>query len=292
MGKKNRQYSWWNDKKTVPYLFILPNMVLFLVFMIIPLLMSFYYSFTRWNGLGSPVFIGLKNYTKLFTDSIFLQSVWNTFRFSLLTVPLLVVMALAFAIFLNQNLRFKGVYRTVLYLPSVVSNVAAGMIFIWLFNPQIGLINYFLTDMGASPIDWTNDVRYAIFMVVTATLWSRIGYNMVIYLAGLQSIPTTYYEAAIVDGASKVQKLWYITLPLLKSSHIFIFITAVIYSFRSFDLIYVMTKGGPLNSTKTLVVYIYDMAFGRNQYGVASAASVVLLLIMMFFTVIRLRNQK
>ncbi|MFA6952866.1 MAG: sugar ABC transporter permease [Candidatus Methanomethylophilaceae archaeon] len=292
MGKKNRQYPWWNDKKTVPYLFILPNMVLFLVFMIVPLLMSFCYSFTRWNGLGSPVFIGLKNYTKLFTDSVFLQSVWNTFRFSLMTVPLLVVMALAFAIFLNQNLRFKGVYRTVLYLPSVVSNVAAGMIFIWLFNPQIGLINYLLTDIGASPVDWTNDVRYAIFMVVTATLWSRIGYNMVIYLAGLQSIPTTYYEAAIVDGASKVQKLWYITLPLLKSSHIFIFITAVIYSFRSFDLIYVMTKGGPLNSTKTLVVYIYDMAFGRNQYGVASAASVVLLLIMMVFTVIRLRNQK
>lgn len=215
MGKKNRQYPWWNDKKTVPYLFILPNMVLFLVFMIVPLLMSFCYSFTRWNGLGSPVFIGLKNYTKLFTDSVFLQSVWNTFRFSLMTVPLLVVMALAFAIFLNQNLRFKGVYRTVLYLPSVVSNVAAGMIFIWLFNPQIGLINYLLTDIGASPVDWTNDVRYAIFMVVTATLWSRIGYNMVIYLAGLQSIPTTYYEAAIVDGASKVQKLWYITLPLL-----------------------------------------------------------------------------
>jgi len=282
----------WNNIKYVPYIYILPNMILFLVFMIFPMLISFYYSMTKWSGMGKPKFIGLQNYTRIFTDEVFLISLWNTFKFTLITVPFLMVLALFFAIFLNQKMLFRGFFRSAIYMPAVVSMVAAGMVFIWMFNPQIGLINHVIESLGGTAIDWLNDPKYAMTMIVVGTLWSRTGYNMVIYIAGLQGISPDYYEAATIDGASKVQQFQHITMPLLNSSHVFIFITCVIYSFRSFDLIYVMTKGGPLNATKTLVVYIYNTAFQKNQYGMASAAGIVLFLILLVFTLIRMKTQK
>jgi multiple sugar transport system permease protein len=290
--KRGVWQPFWNNIKYVPYLYILPNMVLFLVFMIIPLIMSAYYSLTKWGGMGKPKFIGFQNYITLFHDDVFSISLWNTLKYTLLTVPLLMALALFFAIFLNQNMKLRGFFRSAIYAPAVVSMVAAGMVFLWMFNPQIGLINYVIKSMGGTPIDWLNDTNYALTMIVISTLWNRTGYNMVIYIAGLQGISPDYYEAATIDGANRFQQFRYITMPLLRSSHVFILITCVIYSFRSFDLIYVMTKGGPLNSTKTLVVYIYNMAFEKNQYGLASAAGMVLFLILLIFTLIRIKTQK
>jgi multiple sugar transport system permease protein/alpha-1,4-digalacturonate transport system permease protein len=282
----------WNNIKFVPYLFILPNLFLFLVFMIIPIFMTGWYSLVKWSGLGEPQFIGLANYFYIFRDEVFLKSLRNTISFSVATVPLLMAFALAFAIMLNQKIRFRGFFRGAMYLPSVVSTVVTGMVFIWIFDPQLGLLNYLIGLLGGRPVEWTNDPRYAMVMVVVGTMWARTGYNMVIYLAALQGIAPEYYEAAKIDGASVWQSFRYITMPLLKPTHLFVLITCVIHSFRSFDLIYVMTKGGPLNATKTLVVYVYDTAFKSNYFGRASAGGVVLFLILLSFSIVRIKTEK
>ena len=287
-----KKQAFWTNIKVVPYLYILPNMILFMVFMIIPVFMALYYSFMDWKGIGDPVFTGLENYQWLFTDDTFWKSLWNTAYYTLATVPFIMVLALFLAMLLNMALPLKGVFRAAIYLPAVVSTVVVGMIFTWLFQDQVGLINYLLNLLGIESIQWANDPKFAMIMLVVATIWQRTGYNMVIYLAGLQGISQEYYEAAIVDGASNWQRFRYLTLPLLKTTHVFVMITCIIHSFRSFDLVYTMTKGGPLNSTKTMVMYIYELAFTRSQFGRASAAGVALFTIMVVLTAVRFMNNK
>ena len=287
-----KKQAFWRNIKVVPYLYILPNMILFMVFMIIPVFMALYYSFMDWKGIGDPVFTGLENYHWLFTDDTFWKSLWNTAYYTLATVPFIMVLALFLAMLLNMALPLKGVFRAAIYLPAVVSTVVVGMIFTWLFQDQVGLINYLLNLLGIESIQWANDPKFAMIMLVAATIWQRTGYNMVIYLAGLQGISQEYYEAAIVDGASNWQRFRYLTLPLLKTTHVFVMITCIIHSFRSFDLVYTMTKGGPLNSTKTMVMYIYELAFTRSQFGRASAAGVALFTIMVVLTAVRFMNNK
>ena len=287
-----KKQAFWRNIKVVPYLYILPNMILFMVFMIIPVFMALYYSFMDWKGIGDPVFTGLENYQWLFTDDTFWKSLWNTAYYTLATVPYIMVLALFLAMLLNMALPLKGVFRAAIYLPAVVSTVVVGMIFTWLFQDQVGLINYLLNLLGIESIQWANDPKFAMIMLVVATIWQRTGYNMVIYLAGLQGISQEYYEAAIVDGASNWQRFRYLTLPLLKTTHVFVMITCIIHSFRSFDLVYTMTKGGPLNSTKTMVMYIYELAFTRSQFGRASAAGVALFTIMVVLTAVRFMNNK
>ena len=287
-----KKQAFWRNIKVVPYLYILPNMILFMVFMIIPVFMALYYSFMDWKGIGDPVLTGLENYQWLFTDDTFWKSLWNTAYYTLATVPFIMVLALFLAMLLNMALPLKGVFRAAIYLPAVVSTVVVGMIFTWLFQDQVGLINYLLNLLGIESIQWANDPKFAMIMLVAATIWQRTGYNMVIYLAGLQGISQEYYEAAIVDGASNWQRFRYLTLPLLKTTHVFVMITCIIHSFRSFDLVYTMTKGGPLNSTKTMVMYIYELAFTRSQFGRASAAGVALFTIMVVLTAVRFMNNK
>lgn len=282
----------WNNIKVVPYLYIAPNMILFLVFMIIPLFMTGYYSLVKWSGMGKPKFIGLENYLYIFKDAVFLRSLWNTFLFTAVTVPLLMILSILFAIMLNQNIKLRSFFRSSMYITSVISTVVVGMVFIWLFNNQLGLINYVISLIGGSPIEWENDSKYALIMIIVGTIWSRTGYNMVIYLAALQGISPDYYEAAKIDGANGWQRFQHITMPLLSPTHMFVLITCVIHSFRSFDLIYVMTKGGPLNATKTLVVYVYDTAFKMNYFGRASAAGVVLFAILLIFTLVRMKSER
>ncbi len=287
-----KKQLFWRNAKVVPYLYILPNMILFMVFMIIPVFMALYYSFMNWNGIGDPVFTGADNYLWLFTEGTFWKALWNTAYYTLATVPFIMVLALFLALLLNMALPLKGIFRAAIYLPAVVSTVVVGMVFTWLFQDQVGLINYLLNLFGLESIQWSNDTKFAMLMLVAATIWQRTGYNMVIYLAGLQGISQEYYEAAIVDGASNWQRFRYLTLPLLKTTHVFVVITCVIHSFRSFDLVYTMTKGGPLNSTKTMVMYIYELAFSRSQFGRASAAGVALFTIMVGLTAIRFLNNR
>ena len=291
--KKSGSYTpFWRNIKVVPYLYILPNMILFLTFMIIPIFMSFYYSTVKWNGLGDPKFIGLENYLYIFTDDVFIKSMFNTVYYSAVTVPILMVLSLLFAVLLNNKIPLRGLIRSSIYAPAVVSTVVVGTVFIWIFQDQLGLINYIITLLGGEGINWQNDTRFAMVMIIVATIWQKTGYNMVIYLAGLQGIPTELIEAATIDGATTWQKFRYVTLPLLKNTHMFVIITSLINSFRSFDLIYTMTQGGPLNATKTIVMYVYEQAFQKNYYGRAAAAGVVLFVLMVAFTVVQMKAKK
>ena len=282
----------WRNIKVVPYLYIMPNMILFFVFMIIPIFMSFYYSTVKWNGMGKPKFIDIQNYLYIFHDKVFLKSIFNTFYYTVATVPLLMVLALLIAILLNSKIPLRGIIRSAIYVPAVVSTVVVGTVFTWIFQDQLGLINYIITSLGGTAIKWANDPRFAMIMLIIATVWQRTGYNMVIYLAGLQGIPTDLMEAATIDGASTWQKFRFVTLPLLKNTHMFVMITCMINAFRSFDLVYTMTQGGPLNATKTIVMYVYEQAFNKNYYGRAAAAGVVLFVFMVVLTIIRFKIEK
>lgn len=288
----SKKIPFWRNIKVVPYLYILPNMILFITFMIIPIFMTFYYGTVKWNGLGTPKFIGLENYLYIFKDKVFLKSIFNTFYYAIATVPLLMVLALFFAVLLNNHIPLRGLIRSAVYAPAVVSTVVVGTVFTWIFQDQLGLINYILTSLGGTAIKWNNDPRFAMLMLIVATVWQKTGYNMVIYLAGLQGIPTELLEAATIDGANTWQKFRYITIPLLKNTHMFVMITCMINAFRSFDLVYTMTQGGPLNSTKTMVMYVYEQAFNKNYYGRAAAAGVVLFVFMVILTLIRFKIEK
>ena len=287
-----RKIPFWRNIKVVPYLYIAPNMVLFMTFMIIPIFMSFYYSLTKWNGMGKPKFIALANYTYLLHDKVFLLSVRNTIVFSLATVPLMMALSLFCAILLNNKIPLRGFMRSAIYAPAVISTVVVGTVFTWIFHDQLGLINYILNIFGKEAIRWNNDTRFTMIMVVVTALWQRVGYNMVIYLAGLQGVPTELMEASTIDGASTWQRFRYVTLPMLKNTNMLVMITCMINSFRSFDLIYTMTKGGPLNATKTIVMYVYEQAFNKNYYGRAAAGGVILFVIMAVLTVARMKAEK
>lgn len=291
ISEKNK-IPFWRNIKVVPYLYIMPNMVLFVIFMIIPIFMSFYYGTVKWNGMGKPKFIGLDNYLYIFKDEVFLKSIFNTFYYAAATVPLLMVLAMLFAILLNNKIPLRGLIRSAVYAPAVVSTVVVGTVFTWIFQDQLGLINYILTSLGGVAIKWNNDPRFAMLMLIVATVWQKTGYNMVIYLAGLQGIPTDVLEAATIDGANTWQKFRYITLPLLKNTHMFVMITCMIHAFRSFDLVYTMTQGGPLNATKTIVMYVYEQAFNKNYYGRAAASGIVLFVFMIVLTLIRFKIEK
>lgn len=283
------QIPFWRNIKVVPYLYIAPNMILFFIFMVIPIFMAFYYSTVKWNGMGKPLFIGLSNYVYLFKDKIFIKSIFNTFYYAAATVPFLMVLSLFFAVLLNARIPLRGLMRSAIYMPAVVSMVVVGTVFTWIFQDQLGLINYIITSCGGTAIKWAADPRFAMIMLVVAVIWHKTGYNMVIYLAGLQGIPDELLEAATIDGASTWQRFRFITLPLLRSTHMFVMVTCMIGAFRSFDIVYTMTKGGPLNATKTIAMYVYEQAFQKNYYGRASAAGIVLFVFIAALTVIRFR---
>lgn len=287
-----KKQPFWRNIKVVPYLYILPNMLLFMMFMIVPIFMTVYYSLMNWKGIGIPQYIGFENYLWMLTNEVFWKTMWNTVFYTITTVPLIMGFALLLGMLLNTNLPFKGFFRSSIYLPAVVSTVVVGMVFIWLFQDQVGLINHLLNLFGIESVKWANDPRFAMLMLVAGTIWQRTGYNMVIYLAGLQGISADYYEAAVMDGANAWQKFRHITFPLLRTTHVFVLITCIIHSFRSFDLVYTMTKGGPLNSTKTLVMYIYEMGFVKNQYGRAASAGVILFIVMAGLTAAKSMNKR
>ncbi|MBQ7785156.1 MAG: sugar ABC transporter permease [Clostridia bacterium] len=280
------------NRKLIPYLFILPNMVLFVAFMILPIFMTGYYSLTKWNGIGPKEFIGLANYFKIFSNSVFLTSLKNTFVFSLAVVPLEMALGLLTAMLLNQPFKLRGFVRASLYLPCMISSVITGLAFMWLFDTNLGLLNYLLSLVGVAKVPWAESRQYAMLMIIITYLWHYTGSKMVIYLAALQGIPSEYYEAATVDGANGFQRFIHITIPMLKGTNLFVMITSIIESFKAFDLIHTMTGGGPRNATSTLVMYIYNTAFVNNNFGRASAAGIILFVFLFIFTLLRFRAER
>jgi multiple sugar transport system permease protein len=282
----------WYQKRSAniaPYLFIAPNILLFMTFMIVPIFFTFYISFHEWGVLGKPKFVAIENYVKLLSDKVFWISLGNTVYYTVGTVPFSAGLGLLGAILLNREIPLRAFFRAIFFAPVVVSMVAAGLIWSWMFNPNYGLFNEVLSKFGIEGVSWLTSPTWAMPAVIITTLWLRIGYCLVIYLAGLQAIPDELYEAADIDGAKSWQKFWRITLPMIKPTTVFIIVMEVIHGFMVFDLIYTMTNGGPGFSTTVIVQYIYQKAFEEGQMGYASAMGTIFFIIIMILTVVQLR---
>lgn len=285
----SRAAGWWGSHgaRLTPYLFIAPNLVLFTVFIFVPLFYAFYISFHEWSLIDTPGFVGAGNYRRLLGDRQFWQSLKNTVVYSLATVPTSLALGLALAIGLNRELAARTLLRSIYFLPVVISSVATAVIAAWLFNDSYGIINALLETIGLPPVAWLSSTRWALPSIIITTLWTRIGFCMVVYLAALQSISPTYYEAAEMDGASRLQQFRHVTWPLLRSATFLLLILGVIHSFQVFDLIFVMTEGGPGFATTMIVQYIYQSAFASSEMGYASAMGIVLFLMILVFTVLQ-----
>ncbi len=279
-----------NRNKYLPYLFIAPNMILFLTFMIIPIIFTFCMSFTKWTLIGTPEFNGISNYVKLLSDKQFLAAMLNTLYYTLATVPTTLALGLIGALALNRNMPLRGALRGIFYIPTVVSLVATGLIWQWILSTDYGVLNYVLEAVGIGEQQWLTSNALSMPSVILATIWVRCGYCMVIYLGGLQGISQDYYEAAEIDGAGDMKKFKYITWPLLKSTTVFLTVMSIIYGFMGFDLFYTMTGGGPGFSSTVMVHYIYKQAFQVGEMGYASAGGVVLFLIIFILTLLQMKG--
>ncbi len=278
----------------VGYSFILPNLIGYAIFVFIPVIFSFILSVMKWDGSKAPMeFVGLKNFAQVFGDRIFVQSFLHTIQYALLTVFPTLVLSLLLAVLLNHKLKGIAIFRTALYFPYIASIVAVGAVWNMLFQPDFGPINEFLKFIGISkPPRWVVDVKWAMVAISVVSVWKYMGYYMIVYLAALQGISGSFYEAAGIDGANGFQKLRYITIPMLTPTTFFVLIMLTIQCFKVFDLVYVMTGGGPGNATKTLVNYIYEKAFTSWEFGPASAGAIVLFAVVLVITLIQFAGEK
>lgn len=288
--------SWWRrwgEQTTAAYLFLLPSLVIFIVFTFFPAIYSMVVSLFRWNMPMKPSFVGFENYVYIFTDvieaPIFWKSFFNTFYFAL-GVPINLIVSLLIALLLNRRLPGIGIFRTTFFLPTITSMAAASVVWLWLFHPaQYGLINSFLIELGVPIQSWLRDPLLAMPCLIVMGIWHGMGYNIIIFLAGLQAIPRTYYEAARIDGANGLSLFRYITWPLLGPTSFYVLTVGMINSLKAFTEIDMMTGGGPLDSTTTLAYNLYMNAFQFFQMGKASAIAVLLFIMMLLLTWIQFR---
>ena len=270
-------------------IFLLPALIILGLFLVFPIIYLGYLSFTGGSFTRSGVhWVGLKNYLRLLASPDFWQVIFNTIYFTVGTVVPSTVIPLGLAVLLNRKLPFTGIFRTIYFIPSIVSLVAAGLGFRWLFQTD-GAIDSLLGNFGVAKIAWLSDSVWAMPVVILVSVWKQIGFNLVVFLAGLQAIPTNRYEAAELDGANGWQQFWHITLPGLRPTLVFATVTTAIFTLRSFEQVYVITGGGPLNSTNLLVYYIYEQAFSQFDFGYAAAAATFLMAIALILVYVQLR---
>ena len=276
-------------KKSIgAYLFLLPAGIILLVFFFIPFFQTIYLSFFSYsNDVYNPDFVFLNNYFELIKSPLFLKTILNTFYFLILCVPFLVIFPLFLAILINQKIKCKNIYKILIYIPVVISIVVVAIAFKWLYAPE-GLLNFFVEKLGFTPIGWLSDPKVAMISVALVTIFKGVGYYMMIYLSALMSVPNELYEAAEVDGAVGFRKHMLVTIPHIMPIIALVSTISSISALKVFVEIYVMTKGGPLNSTKTIVYYIYEKAFENLDLGIASAGAVILLFIVMIFSIINI----
>ncbi|AIQ63852.1 sugar ABC transporter permease [Paenibacillus stellifer] len=289
--------SQWNKHK-YPYLFIAPAVVLLTVFSIIPIVIALVISFTNMDLMGLADYsnikgVGLSNYINLFKDPVFLKSIYNTAFYVFIGVPLVVAAALGIALLLNYGTSwlFKS-FRVVYYMPSITNIVAVAVVWGYLYNGTYGLFNYILSWFGLPAQQWLQDPTLAKLSLILLAFWKAIGLNMIIFLAALQGIPRSYYEAAEIDGATGWRKLRYITIPLLGFATFFVVITTLIGWIQFFEEPLVMTKGGPLNATMSMALFIYNNGFQLSNFGYAAAGSFVLFIIIILATLAQFKIQK
>ena len=309
---KNKKFDF------APYLYVLPAAIIVITFRLIPIVLSFIVSFFEWSITGVGDFIGLENYARLFQDKEFWQSLLNTFYLVIFVVPTTIVFSLIFAAMLNNVEKFRSFFRTLYFIPTVTSLVAVSIVWKIIFNQQTGLANYLLGKIGLDPLGWLAESRgifqllfsnfgvdlpswaggpsLALFAIIIVTTWKSLGYNTIIYLAGLQNIPKVYYEAADIDGANKTRQFFKITWPLVSPTTFYVLMMTTITTFQVFSQIYLMTGppiGGPLGTTKVIVYYIYDKGFGEsNDLSYASAIALVLFAIILTLTLLQKKLEK
>ncbi len=280
------------------YLFIAPAMTLILVFFLGPVLAAFALSLTDFDiyALGDSAFlrfVGLGNYVELFRNPLFWQALGNTAYFVAVGGPLSVLLSLAAALLINDKLvRFKTVFRTAYFLPVVTTLVAVAVVWRYIYHPRYGLLNYALAQVGIDPINWLGDPTWAMPAIILMAAWKNFGFTMIIFIAGLQSIPETLYEAARMDGANRWRQFRHVTLPMLSPTFVFVTIITMIGYFQLFAEPYVMTQGGPANSTMSVVLFMYEQGFRWWNLGEAAAVAFVLLVIILAVTVVQLRLRR
>ena len=273
------------------WLFILPTVIGLVVLNIVPIFQTLYQSFFKTGDFGKGnIFVGLDNYAKVFGDHEVWQSLINTFKYAIVEVPFSIIIALVLAVLLNRKMKGRGIYRTIIFLPMVAAPAAVAMVWRWLFNSDFGLLN----NVFHTNVKWVSDPKIAVFSIAVIGIWSIIGYNMVLFISGLQEIPHDYYEAAEIDGATGIKSFFHITVPLLSPTIFFVLVTRVIGSLQVFDLMYmVMDKSNPaLEKTQSLVYLFYKYAFINKNMGYGATIVILLLIITMIITVFQMIGQK
>ncbi|MDO5022225.1 MAG: sugar ABC transporter permease [Eubacteriales bacterium] len=273
-----------------PSLFLLPNIAIFVLFIIIPAFQGLYMAFTDWSILGKPKFVGLKNYQRLLNDRVFGITVKNTLVYCFFTVVFITVLALLLALMLYKNkLKGEKAFRSAFYIPSLMSMITVGIAWRFILGDEMGIINYMLRSLGGEGVRFLTDLNLAMFSVIFVSIWAQAGYYMVIMISGLQAIPEELYEASKIDGATGLQAFFDITLPLLKPTILVVMVLATIVSFKAYELINVMTGGGPGFVTKMIVQQIYQVAFTEDRMGYAAAMSTFLMAIIGVFTLVQFK---
>lgn len=287
--KRGRQEFIWG------WLFILPTMIGLVILNIIPIFQTIYQSFFKTGAFGrGNIFVGTENYERLFSDEKVWQAAFNTIKYAILEVPASIIIALVLAVFLNRKMKGRSFFRAIYFLPMVAAPAAVSMVWKWLYNSKFGLFNHILNALGLPSVNWVSDPKIAIISVAIVGIWSVIGYNMVLFLAGLQEIPRDYYEAAEIDGANGFRQFLNITVPLISPTMFFVIITRVIAAFQIFDSIFMIigTQNPALPKTQSLVFLFYRYAFVENNKGYGATIIVLLLCMIMVITVFQMIGQK
>ncbi|MCI9339924.1 MAG: sugar ABC transporter permease [Dorea sp.] len=279
LGGKNKIKNWAGC-----FAFALPAIFFYCLFLVVPILSTVKISFHEWNGAAPYMkWVGLDNYIRVFKDPIFYKALGNNIIWILFTIFIPVMLGLIFAVILTQKfVKGKFIYRLTYFMPNVVSLVAVGIVWGWIYNPEFGVMGKMFRSLGLNglaDIDYLGDEKLVIWFLLIAGSWTCYGFNMVVFLAGLQGIDSTYLEVARLEGANPVQKFFYVIVPLLKGTIVMLVSNSLIGSFKVFDLIYVMTKGGPYHSSEVIATYMYNSAFGMNEYGYGSSLAVILAVI-------------
>lgn len=288
ISKRNlKDYGW-------AYFMIAPTIIGLLILNVWPIFQTFWLSLHKTGDFGSNEFAGLENYRHLFQDAVVMQATINTFKYAIIAVPIGIILSLIIAVLLNSNIKGKAIYRTIYFLPIVSAPAAVAMVWRWMYNGEFGLFNYLLSLIGIKGPNWLTDPKLALGAIIVVGIWSTLGYNMVILLAGLQEIPATFYEAAEIDGASPVRKFFSITLPLVSPTMFFVVITTIIGSLQVFDHIFMMISrtNEAMEKTQSLVYLFYKYSFVMNDKGYGSTIVMFLLVIIMIITVVQLYFQK
>ncbi len=271
------------------YLFILPVIFYFLLTFTYPTLRAFWLSLNKWSIAGDAEFVGLQQYARVLHDKVFWTSMKNTVALTLLSVPLTIVLAILVAVLFHSATKFplRNLFRAIYFLPVITSSVAVAFVWSWIYQPDIGLLNALLRAVGIKGQMWLSSPGQVLPSLAGMNIWMRLGFDMIIFWAGLQGIPAEYYDAAKVDGAGAVDRLWHITLPLLNPQIVLVAVIEIINALKVFDLVFIATSGGPVNSSRVVVLHIYDLAFSWNKMGEASAVAVCLFFIIIVVTILQ-----